>query len=270
MAAKWLPVSLSLVALAACALGAAIMPATRTCHQHAALCIDRGALHDGGMMALPAVGLLLIGLRAGLRQIVRTHRALRGLRRSLRPPSGAIAALARSLGLHGRIDVVDAEGAQVFCYGLVRPRVVVTSALLAVLDPTELAAVLCHERHHVQRWDPLRVVGWTVLRRACPWLEEDAQRADLGRELAADRAAIAALGRAPLASALLKLIERRQPPTPALAVSGLSVTAARIDQVTSAEPGVLPRPRLTRILLLPLLMLVTLLLCSLGMSHLRP
>jgi len=272
MPRSWIPVAVSLVALASCALGAALMPSTRTCSHHIALCIDSGALRDGGMMALPAAGLLVIGLAAGLRQIVNTRRALRGLRDAMRPPAGSLVQLARSLGLDGRIDVVAAAPADVFCYGVLRPRVLVTSALLALLDARELEAVLRHERHHLRRWDPLRVVGWTILRRACPWLEQDAAQADLRRELAADRAAMDALGRAPLASALLKLIEHRQAPPAAraLAVSGLSVTSARLDQLACAELPALPRPRLTRLLLLPLLLLATLVVCSLVMSHLRP
>jgi Zn-dependent protease with chaperone function len=143
---------------------------------------------------------------------------------------------AQRLGVAHRLDVVTWDRAQAFCYGFMHPRICISTGLLALLGPTEVEAVLRHERHHLQRRDPLRVLGWTILCGACGWLTDRAAQADLLRELAADRAVIQEQGRAPLASALLTLLTQpRDAYLHGLAVSGVSVTDARIDQLLA--PG---------------------------------
>ncbi|MDQ2995868.1 MAG: M56 family metallopeptidase [Chloroflexota bacterium] len=145
-------------------------------------------------------------------------------------------AVARSLHLLDRLDVVDAAEATAFCYGLLRPRILVTTGLFNGLTLSEVDAVLRHERHHLQRRDPLRAVLWTILDHLCWWMEKGSEHAQVARELAADRAVIAAGGRQPLASALLKLLTHSGSQAyHRLAVSGISVTEARINQLLQPD-----------------------------------
>jgi Zn-dependent protease with chaperone function len=111
-------------------------------------------------------------------------------------PASLVAAVGRS-GV-GEVVCLDGPAASAFCAGLLRPRVFVTSGMVAALTAEELDAVLVHEAEHARRRDPLRrlaaraaadvlfwlpLVGWWTRHRL-----EDA-------ELAADRAAIDRVGR---------------------------------------------------------------------------
>ncbi len=107
----------------------------------------------------------------------------------------------------GRLIVVDAGAPFALTYGLARPRVLASTGLASTLTGQELAAVLTHEREHVRGRDPLKSVVARALPARffyLPYLARLRARYTAGRELAADRAALAACGRAPLAGALLK------------------------------------------------------------------
>jgi Zn-dependent protease with chaperone function len=187
-------------------------------------------------------------------------RAVAGL-----PRLAAPAALVAAAGRSGVSDVVCVAGpvASAFCAGLLRPRVVVTSGMVAALAAEELDAVLVHEAEHARRRDPLRrlagraaadvlvwlpLVGWWTSRR----LEE--------AELAADRAAIDRVGRTPLARAL------RATATPATpAAVGARFDGAGPARVTQLLGDELPprRPPLAACLLslLGLTLAVSLAMC---------
>src|SRR2546421_8523116 len=48
-------------------------------------------------------------------------------------------------------------------HGLRRPRILLSTGLVEALDAAELTAVLVHERHHLWRWDPLRLLAARLL-----------------------------------------------------------------------------------------------------------
>ncbi|MBE2315701.1 M56 family metallopeptidase [Solirubrobacter sp. CPCC 204708] len=93
-----------------------------------------------------------------------------------------------------------------FTLGALRPRIVVSDALIDLLDDRELASVLAHERHHARRRDPLRracvrAIGdgfWFV-----PGLRGAVRAHAALSELAADAVAIRSVGARPLAGALI-------------------------------------------------------------------
>jgi Zn-dependent protease with chaperone function len=155
------------------------------------------------------------------------------------PPSDALVAAAHRSGA-GEVVCLDDPTAAAFCAGLLRPRVFVTSGMVAALAADELAAVLVHEAEHARRRDPLRrlagraaadvlfwlpLVGWWSRRRL-----EDA-------ELAADRAAIGRVGRSPLARAL------RATAIPATAAVGARFDGAGPARITQLLGDELPRRR---------------------------
>ena len=110
------------------------------------------------------------------------------------------------------VILIEDERPQAFCAGLVHPRVYLSTGGLIALGDDELRAVLAHERHHQRRRDPLRLLLVRVLGDALffmPVLRRLRQRYAILAELAADEAAIAAVGsRSALASALLTFGER--------------------------------------------------------------
>ena len=263
--------------LAACGLGISMEVENHACTGSLWACSQQHMVHniwthDVWMMALPLVFLLLRGCVAGLQQLWRTQQLLRAML-SLPPyPLPAqIAEMVARLDLEGRVQVVEYATPEAFCYGLVRPRICLTTPLLRLLSPAELEAVLRHERHHLRRYDPLRTVIWTVVSNMFWWLDDHAHHAYLLRELAADRAVIAEQGRMPLASALFKLLavpNAHQMSRPDLVVSGLSVTDARIDQLLHPEQVVAPRLLVWQWLYLPVVLLLTLVVCSVVMTQL--
>lgn len=64
---------------------------------------------------------------------------------------------ARPATLHGvPVQVIDGGGVDAFAVGVLRPRIYLGEASLAVLDSDELAAVIHHEDHHRRTLAPLR------------------------------------------------------------------------------------------------------------------
>jgi len=156
-------------------------------------------------------------------------------------PTGAVLAVSRQLGIR-RLIVTDIPEPLVFCAGLLRPAVVVSSSLITSLSPPALAAVLAHEAAHARRRDPLRqIVAYAIARGL--WIAPAARRgADhlrLRLEVAADRAAARYAGRRALAEALLAL--HVQPAASHAVAGGASELAARIDALVGGSAP----PRLT-------------------------
>lgn len=131
--------------------------------------------------------------------------------------------------------VVELHAALAFCAGYMRPRIYVSEGALDRLSPSELSAVIAHERHHLRRREPLRRLLARAVADALffiPVLRRISDRyVELG-ELAADEAAVATLrDRRPLASALLKFTERDPLPAP---VAGID--PERVDHLLG-DPG---------------------------------
>lgn len=137
---------------------------------------------------------------AALRRRIGTLRAV---------SSGKVVRAALSVGMDAP-TVVDDTDAYAFTAGLLRPDIVISSALVSRLSLGELKAVLRHERHHQLRRDPLRTFVGELARTSFFWmpiLRDVTDHFALGREIRADRAAIvggARKSRRVLASALLK------------------------------------------------------------------
>jgi Zn-dependent protease with chaperone function len=174
-----------------------------------------GLWSDRASLLAPLVLFVLIAVGVGLggRALVRQAVASRVLSRRLRVLAStapeALAQAARETGLAGRVVFIDAGDSFSFVYGLITPRVAVSRGLLERATDDELRAVLEHERYHVRNIDPLKAAIVRVLSEALfflPALDSLRARYVAGRELAADRRAVALCGRRPLAGALLKVV----------------------------------------------------------------
>lgn len=174
-----------------------------------------GLWSDRASLLAPLVLFVLILVGVGLagRAIVWQAIASRVLSRrvsALRTTAPkALARAARQTGLDGRVVLLDATDSFSFVYGVMTPRVAVSRGLLERATGEELRAVLEHERYHVCNLDPLKTVLVRVLSEALfflPALGSLHARYVAGRELAADRRAVALCGCRPLAGALLKVV----------------------------------------------------------------
>lgn len=225
--------------------------------------VVEGYLPLAGLL-LP-LGLLLAGLLRGLGKLFSQLRFTRALlddlarRRSPLPPG--LAQMADSLELTGSLALVDDREPYAFAAGLARPAIWLSSGLLALLDEAELAAVLRHERHHLRRRDPLRVLLARSLAQGLFFLPAAGALCQLYLEAKEVDADAASGANHVLAAALVKLL-RAGAPTPArasLAAARPSATAGRIQRLLEGEPsGRTLDPLLVRRLLVSLALAVAL------------
>lgn len=135
--------------------------------------------------------------------------------------------------------VTPARRPGAFCFGPLRPRVVVTSGLLERLSAEEQRAVLWHEAEHARNRDPLRCLLARTAANTFFWfplLRALLERFLLVKELAADERAVTRTSTAALAGALSEVVGR-----PALAAVGAGeLAAARIDRLFSPETPLPP------------------------------
>ena len=157
--------------------------------------------HDVALAALALADALVVW-RLGP-SLWRQARAQRRLR--------ALPVLARRTVAGHSVTVVRDRRPLAFCAGLLRPALYVSDTALARLGEPELRAVIEHEAHHQRRRDPLRLLAAQTAADAfgfLPPLRGLARGTAALADLAADAAAVAAVGsRAPLAAALLALEE---------------------------------------------------------------
>jgi Zn-dependent protease with chaperone function len=202
---------------------------------------------DGvGLLAVVGLGLLLgcstyRGGRSLQRQAVATRELSRHLDASALTAPIRLLLAADDAGLANRVSLMGSNECCSFVYGAVKPRVAISSGLLARLSTDELRAALEHERYHVERLDPLRSAFADAAVDAMfflPALQTLRGRYEAARELAADRRAMEIAGARPLAGALLKAIEAGGPDRPAtMALAAPQSIDSRLVQLeTGREP----------------------------------
>jgi Zn-dependent protease with chaperone function len=146
----------------------------------------------------------------------------------------------RELGLESNTMLVDLHDPLAFCYGLLRPRLVLSTGLVRGLSQDEIEAVLRHERVHCVRRDPLRLITARALAEGIPGvplLHRIAAATPMAQELAADRSVILALGVDVLGRALLKVGDGKMSLSgQELAIGAFSAVDARLDQLLGEGP----------------------------------
>jgi bla regulator protein blaR1 len=186
-------------------------------------------------LAITAAGL---GARSALRQLHLSRRYVTALR------------ISEKEVVVGDVPcrIVESSEPQAFCAGYLRPRIYLSEGSLDQLSKAELEAVVTHERHHLLRRDPLRLLIARALADSLfflPILRRMSERYRALGELAADEAAVKALrGPAPLASALLKFSEPDPSPAPVVGID-----PERVDYLMGdprASRWQLPRAHLGR------------------------
>ena len=221
------------------------------------------------------------GLAASTRVALRAATDARALRALIRTGRRQVPPVVRNeaavLGCSAKLDAVTGDQAFAVTYGLIRPRILVSTGLALALTGPEIGAVLAHEREHLRHRDPLRLLAarlaaaWACYLPAAQWL---AGRAALRRELAADRAAAEFSGRGVLASALLKLASVSASPAIAAASPAGQGSRSLEARVTQLEAGRPPRqrPAVARLLASAgtLVLLAPASLCCAALSQLRP
>jgi len=201
------------------------------------------------LLLLPLLVLIGSSVRHGWREAWRQWRTTRIALDRLAavgfvPLDRNLGAVCDQLGIAGRVDLAPHPAPFAFCHGLFRPRIRLSTALVQLLGPAELAAVLRHERAHVRRRDPGQLLVARTLAAGLPFLpalRELAETLPLAQELAADRAVLAEQCPRDLARAILLVTRHLEAPVMPLAVGMLGSLEARLDQLAGVPvdlPGV--------------------------------
>ncbi len=163
------------------------------------------------------------------RQWWSTRRLLHSLATHRKPDSPKLRRAAERAGVTVPLVEVAAPEPFACCYGLLRPRILVTSGLTDLLDEQQLAAVLAHEQHHADRRDPARIATLRLLGQFAilfPALRELTDHQAVLTELAADQHAVIRVGRHPTLGAIHAILSC---PRHTLAIDNV----ARFDALTA-------------------------------------
>lgn len=162
--------------------------------------------------------LLLFVFSAGLLvliiQIVKTRFFLKEVIKDTVSLPRKLQLIAKNLKLKNKIDLIENDKPVSFCYGLLSPRICVSTGLIKSLTRNELKAVLLHERYHVENHDPLRIIlGKTasLMLFFIPVLRDIEAHYIFSKEVTADEMAIQRGDKKSLVSALKKLLSPNTP-----------------------------------------------------------
>lgn len=145
------------------------------------------------------------------------------------------------------VDLRDHAKPYGVCIGILHPRVVVSTALLAALTPRELVAVLAHEERHRRRRAPLRRFVARVTARALfymPVLNDLCAAQVVEEEVVADEESCAVVGTRCLVQALAKLSGATRPGGTAAAIGDAATLPYRLQSI---REGRIARPPLGRL-----------------------
>lgn len=230
------------------------------------------AAHTASYLIL---GLLLVGGGRGLWNLLdqrrRTQQATQRLLTLSQPLDPALSALLAPLDLTAHVDLVASAVPVAFCYGLLRPRICLSTGLLAALPDDALQALLWHERYHLLRRDPVKVAlgrAWAAGLFFLPLVGLLYRQYLVAKEVDADRYACSRQGSTgPLAEALVLLLDLQEPPLPGTAGAGEALEVRTAHLLGQPLPQRLPlRPVLVSILVVTGLLILTWLLAQLGVA----
>lgn len=156
-----------------------------------------------------AIAILLIGTIAYVYQLLKTRFYLKKHLNKRIPIPNNLRVVISNLNLNGKINIVKDESRLSFCYGILSPKICLSTGLIKSLTFDELKAVLLHEGYHVRNHDPLKIIlGQTasIMFFFIPILKEIQQYFALSKEIAADNMAIKYVNKQSLISVLNKLL----------------------------------------------------------------
>jgi len=151
-----------------------------------------------------SIGLIILTV-----QIIKTGMLIKATLKKRIPHPKKLLSFAENLGLQNKINVIEDRNQFSFCYGLLRPRICISTGLIESLEENELKAVLLHESYHLKNHDPLRIIlGKTSSRMLffIPTFKDIQSHYAFSKEIAADEVAIRSGHKEFLISALTKLL----------------------------------------------------------------
>lgn len=220
------------------------------------------------LLSYAFMGTILLGMFFGVALWRRQWTKMRLLTRKLaqlRVPDKKLEALTRSLDLKDKVHLLDSKVPLCLCAGFVSPRIYISRGIIEKLVPQELEALLLHEKHHLENYDPLKILLGRLVAAALffiPVLRDILEHYLIDKEIAADRSAIQYQGHyRGIAGVLEKLLQEHSTiPAEGLAAGGADALSYRIDHLMghTSQPGFrIPIPHFATSFLITALILAT-------------
>lgn len=197
-----------------------------------------------------AVIILLAGLASFFTQILKTQIFLKKLNKGAAIPPN-VQLIIDHLHLKGKVDLIEDPRIFSFCFGIIKPRIALSTGLLRTVSNNELKAVLLHESQHLLRYDPLKmIVGQTISSMFffVPIFKDIQNYYLFSREIAADRAVIKNGDKRSLISVLSKLMVAPSPKFAGVAaLTNTNDLEKRILYLSGKKPKFTFRPSMANI-----------------------
>ncbi len=100
----------------------------------------------------------LTGILILLFQLFKTKVLIYQLLRNQIPINKPTQTFFESLDMADKVNIVENDQYLSFCYGFIKPKIILSSKLIDALTKDELQAVLIHEQYHLKNRDPLKIV----------------------------------------------------------------------------------------------------------------
>ncbi len=115
--------------------------------------------------------------------------------------------LLQQYNLQNKVYLIENNRTFAFCFGILNPKIYISTNLLSLMNEKEIEAVLLHEKYHLKHRDSLTMLIATVLQHLFPFFplfSDLIRNYKIEREIAADQQAIQTLGTAQPVTAVLK------------------------------------------------------------------
>ena len=101
--------------------------------------------------------------------------------------------ISSKLGLINKVTILDLDKPQAFCFGILKPRIYLSSGLVAIMNDKELEVILRHEKYHLDHKDTLSFLIATLVESLFPFfpvISDFIRVYRTDREVQADTAAV--------------------------------------------------------------------------------
>lgn len=147
----------------------------------------------------------------------------------------------RALKLVNKVVILRETKPFAYCFGILNPKIFLTTGLIAMVDRKELEVVLRHEKYHLEHRDNMVLLLATFVESLFPFfpiLTDFIRIYKIDRELLADQAAIQGVADKSSLSSLLKKLLQYKPvtiPTLAPAIADADTLETRIKSLLSIK-----------------------------------
>jgi len=169
-----------------------------------------------GVFAFAVSSFMIFSIRRFFKLYVSTNKYVNYyLSLALKKPSWKLRSVIGELDIpKEKITELKSDDAVVFCHGLLRPGICISSSLVKLLDKSELKAVLMHEKQHMESYEPFKLFVAIYLQNILfilPGIRNLAKKYFTFSELSADeRACIESDGKLKIANAIYKIAEHKE------------------------------------------------------------